>query len=63
MNLPMEFLIYCIEEYKFSHQLSGREAFETFVRKGVDQYILRHYDALHTAGIQYTMEDIQQLLQ
>lgn len=62
MSVEMEFLIYCIEEYKRLHGTSGREAYHIFEHSGASQYILSHYDALHTAGIEYTLDDINGML-
>lgn len=58
MNAKLEFLIYCIEEYKRRHGTSGRETYRLFERTGASRYILDHYDALHTAGVGYTLADI-----
>ena len=58
MNVQLEFLIYCIEEYKRRHGTTGRETFILFERSGASRYILDHYDVLHTAGVEYTLDDI-----
>lgn len=58
MSVELEFLIYCIEEYKRRHGTTGRETYELFDRVGARRYILDHYDALHTAGVEYTLSDI-----
>lgn len=58
MNAELEFLIYCIEEYKRLHGTTGRETFRLFERSGACRYIIDHYDALHTAGVEYTLSDI-----
>lgn len=62
MNRQLEFLIYCIEEYKRIHGTSGRETFHLFERSGASQYIIDHYDALHTAGVEYTLSDIEGMI-
>lgn len=58
MSAELEFLIYCIEEYKRLHGTTGRETFRLFERSGASRYIIDHYDALHTAGVEYTLADI-----
>ena len=58
MSVKLEFLIYCIEEYKRRHGTTGRETYRLFERSGASRYILDHYDALHTAGVEYTLGDI-----
>lgn len=62
MNVQLEFLIYCIEEYKRRHGTTGRETFNIFERSGASRYIIEHYDALHTAGVEYTLDDIEGLV-
>lgn len=63
MSKPLEFLIYCIEEYKHTHNTRGHETYDLFDRSGAARYILDHYEALHTAGIEYTLADINGMLQ
>lgn len=62
MNIVIEFLICCIEEYKAVHGLTGREVMELFSQHGIEGYILRHYDALHTAGVEYTVAEIEGMM-
>lgn len=62
MNIELEFLIYCIEEYKRRHGTTGRDTYHLFERSGAMRYILNHYDALHTAGVEYTLDDIAGML-
>ena len=62
MSRKLEFLIYCIEEYKRRNGTTGRATFELFERSGAGRYIVDHYDALHTAGVEYTLADVQQML-
>ena len=63
MSIALEYLIYCIEEYKRRHGTSGQEIYLLFERSGASQYIIDHYDALHTAGIEFTLDDIEGMLQ
>ena len=51
MSIELEYLIYCIEEYKRRHGTNGKETYQLFEQSGASQYIIAHYDALHTAGI------------
>ena len=62
MSIKTEFLVYCIEEYKRITGLSGREAYDLFEKSGAMRYILDHYDALHTAGVEYTIADIKPMM-
>ena len=62
MNIELEFLIYCMEEYKRRHGTTGRDTYHLFEQFGAMRYILNHYDALHTAGVEYTLDDISGML-
>ena len=62
MNIELEFLIYCMEEYKRRHGTTGRDTYHLFEESGAMRYILNHYDALHTAGVEYTLDDISGML-
>ncbi len=62
MSRKLEFLIYCIEEYKRRNGTTGRATYDLFEQSGVPRYIIDHYDALHTAGVEYTLEDIQPMI-
>lgn len=52
------FLVYCIEMYKDKYNLSGAQTQELFSKTGADLYILNHFEALHTTGLEYTLDDI-----
>lgn len=46
----IDFIIYCIETYKASKNLSGQEAYNTLQKTGAVDYIDECYEALHTFG-------------
>ena len=52
------FIIYCIEEYKSAEKLTGKAVIELFNRYRVIDYIRSYYEALHTTGRQYIVNDI-----
>ncbi len=58
MSEPWKFLIYCIEIYRRAKRLSGREAYDFFRSRGLDDYVLRCYGALHTTGEGYILSDL-----
>lgn len=62
MSIKLEFLIYCIEEYKRRNGTTGRETYNLFEQSGASRYIVDHYDALHTAGVEYTLADIKPMM-
>lgn len=53
-----KFLVYCIEMYKSAKRMTGKQAMELFARYGVVDYIIACYEALHTTGTNYIVEDI-----
>ncbi len=52
------FLIYCIKIYKNAKKLNGKEVTELFEKYDVFNYITTFFEALHTTGDQYIIEDI-----
>ena len=62
MRSDTRFLIHCIEIYKTAYKISGKEVMKIFTQNGILDYILECYDALHTTGPQYIIEDISSLI-
>jgi hypothetical protein len=58
MSKEGKFLVYCLEMYKAAKHLTGRQVIELFTRYGVTDYVLSCYEALHTTGTNYIIEDI-----
>jgi len=58
MEENTNFIVYCIEEYKAARNLSGREVIRLFNRYGILDYIRNYYEALHTTGPRYIVDDI-----
>jgi hypothetical protein len=58
MSPQGKFLIFCIEMYKAAKNLTGKEVISLFTRYGVSDYVLSCYEALHTTGTNYIVEDI-----
>jgi len=63
MSASGAFLIYCIELYRRTKNISGRVAFDLFRKTGADDYIRRSFGALHTVGDQYVLDDIDGFVQ
>ena len=53
MSKESSFLIYCLERYRYFKGLSGANAANIF-----DQYITKYFEALHTMGDHYIVQDI-----
>ena len=58
----VKFKAFCLERYKYAHNLKGSEALRLFNRYGVMDYIGSFYDVLHTLGDQYIVADIDEFI-
>ncbi len=58
MSREGEFLVYCIEIYKSSKNLSGKEVIGLFTKYRVNEYVRSCFEALHTTGEKYIINDI-----
>jgi len=57
-NNKLDFMVYCIENYKNVKGLKGKDVLELFNKYRVFDYITATYDALHTTGRDYIVEDL-----
>ena len=58
MTKQSDFLIYCSKPKKTLRHLTGKQAAELFTRYDVWVYVYSCYEALHTTGANYIVEDI-----
>ena len=58
MDNKLDFLVYCIENYKNDKDLNGMQIIELFNRYRVIDYIKASYEALHTTGKEYIIDDL-----
>lgn len=58
MSNQGKFMIYCAEQYKLAKHLTGKQLAEIFSLYRVWEYIYSCYEALHTTGTNYIIEDI-----
>jgi hypothetical protein len=58
MDKITKFIVFCIEEYKKAEKLSGRQVMNIFNKYRVLDYIIAYYEALHTTGSRYIVDDI-----
>ncbi len=56
------FISFCIEQYKEAKNLSGEEAVEVFSRYDVMDYLSDCYEALHTQGKEWLLEEIDEYI-
>ena len=58
MSKEGNFLVYCTERYKSAKRLTGRQVSDLFSKYSVWNYIYSCFEALHTTGENYIIEDI-----
>ena len=58
MSRQGDFMIYCTEQYKSAKKLTGKQVSDLFSRYRVWDYIYSCFEALHTTGVNYIVEDI-----
>lgn len=58
MSKQGTFLIYCTEHYKTAKNLTGGQVAALFTKYAVWDYLYSCFDALHTTGMNYVVEDI-----
>lgn len=58
MSKEGNFLIFCIEQYKSAKNLNGRQVMDIFRKYKISEYIVSCFEALHTTGTNYIIEDI-----
>ena len=63
MDTKISFIVYCIEEYKHAKGMTGKSVIELFNRYNALDYIRNYYEALHTTGRQYIVDDISEYIE
>ncbi len=63
MSSRGDFLIFCVEQYKAAKRLTGKQVAELFTRYGVWDYVYSCFEALHTTGINYIIQDIDAFIE
>ncbi|MBR6801778.1 MAG: DUF3791 domain-containing protein [Eubacteriaceae bacterium] len=58
-----KFMVYCVEVYKNAKRLTGRQVSSLFSEYDVWDYVYSCFDALHTTGEKYIINDIDLFIQ
>ena len=58
----LEFVSFCIEEYKKTINKNGHEVEQMFERRGVLKFLFDCYEALHTQGPRASIDNINAFL-
>lgn len=61
-EMKAEFLSFCIETYKMKFGVSGAKVAEYFDETGTLDFLLEHYDLLHTIGKEQLLAEIERFL-
>ena len=61
-EMKAEFLSFCIETYKMKLGISGAKVAEYFDETGTLDFLLEHYDLLHTIGKEQLLAEIERFL-
>ena len=59
----IDFIIYCIEEYRWAHKLTGRQVISIFEKHSLYEFIENSYDALHTYGSDDILWNLQDYIE
>lgn len=57
-----EFYTYTLEKYAISKRISGLQALALFKEYEADEFLLKHYDLLHTQGTGYVIDEVQRYI-
>ena len=63
MSEAGNFLVFCIEKYKTAKTMTGKQVMEIFTKYNVLDYIYACFDALHTTGEYYIIQDIDSYIE
>jgi len=55
----LEFVAFCIEQYKIATKQTGCEVEQLFRQRGVTDFLIDNYEVLHTQGEQAIMNEIE----
>ena len=58
----LEFVAFCIEQYKMATKQKGCEVEQMFSQRGVIKFLIDHYEVLHTQSAQFIQEEIVEYL-
>ena len=57
-----EFYTYCLEKYALAKGLTGLQTLSLFKRYSADDYLIEHYDLLHTQGTGYVIDELDRFI-
>ena len=57
-----EFFTYMLEKYAISKGISGLQAYAIFKEYNADEFLIDHYDLLHTQGTGYVLDELDRFM-
>lgn len=63
MSKEGNFLVYCMERYRYLKKLSGYQTAELFEKYNIYEYIMKYFESLHTMGEMYIVQDIDEYIE
>ena len=63
MDNVTKFLVYCVEIYKTSCKINGKQVMELFSQYKIPEYLVTCFGSLHTTGPLYIIDDITGLIE
>ena len=58
----LEFVSFCIEQYKMATKQTGCKVEQLFQQRGVIDFLIDNYEVLHTQSAQFIQEEIVEYL-
>ena len=58
VDKEINFLIYCMERYRYFKGISGAEVAMLFDKYDIYRYVLKYFESLHTMGDRSIVQDI-----
>jgi hypothetical protein len=55
----IEFISFCIENFKITHDMKGKDVANLFNEKKVIDFLTEGYEVIHTQGKEYIIEEIE----
>jgi len=62
MDKILPFKIFCLENYKTAHNITGKAALDIFIKYHVFDYLKEFYDILHSYGALYLINNIDEFI-
>lgn len=62
LHSKIEFVAFCIEQYKHTTQRGGSDIFNLFEEHGVISFLIDNYEILHTQSAQSIQYEIEQYI-